>query len=124
MALRDDNVELVFDVLPKGKVILARKDPKRPTQLWRMTKDGLLVNVGFGSGGARFMEGSRRDSESSSSSDMVLDILSSSLDPTIYEPLMLRQPDTRRKLSQRWHFTEVRRANSYVTQMAKIYNNI
>lgn len=109
------------------------QDPKRHSQLWRITSDGLLLNVGSAAigGGARFGAtasslpaspvGAATTTASShsplgaggignaSGGSLVLDVLGTAVPDSVVEPqpLMLRQPDARRRLTQHWRFASV-----------------
>ncbi|XP_048580764.1 intermembrane lipid transfer protein VPS13D isoform X3 [Nematostella vectensis] len=95
-----DRRELVLDVPQGTAVILRRKEPLKRSQLWRMTGTGLLRHEGSSP-----LSDPRKPS--TSSSGLVLDI-DSLAPPTCgkYVRLVLSKPNTRRKHSQTWAFTE------------------
>ena len=91
---------LVFDV-EGARVFLSPKETGKRSQLWRMTSDGMLQH-----------EGSSPPQDPSQShavtmrNSLVLDIAGPAVQPSTYVPLMLRKPDERRQLTQKWRFTD------------------
>ncbi|XP_014665863.1 PREDICTED: vacuolar protein sorting-associated protein 13D-like [Priapulus caudatus] len=91
--------ELVLDV-PQGlAVILARKQPGRRSQLWRMTSAAMLEHEGTSEPRDPRRPVAQRQS-------LVLDIDAMAPQPDSYARLMLRKPDERRRRTQTWSFTE------------------
>ncbi|XP_071747088.1 intermembrane lipid transfer protein VPS13D [Lepeophtheirus salmonis] len=90
---------LVLDVESRSnRVILAPKLTGKRSQLWRMTASGLLQHEG---------SSPPRDPNhpTPSTEPIVLDIAGPAVQPHAYIPLVLRKADDRRRLTQRWKFT-------------------
>jgi len=96
-----DGVELVLDVPEGSRVVLCKKSGAKRSQLWRMTSTGMLQHEG---------SSPPQDPKSKKAPDhshtLVLDIAGPAVQPDDFVPLMLRKPDPRRSLTQRWRFTE------------------
>jgi len=102
-------MKLVLDV-PEGskKVIINRKEPGRRSQLWRMDENRRILH-----------EGSSPPKDPRKSSQLKLDKNSFVLDisahcpmPGHYSTLVLRKADTKRSLTQFWHFSKDGRLTS------------
>ena len=84
-------------------LFLGPKEAGKRSQLWRMTSGGMLQH-----------EGSSPPQDPGASKDqmipsgLVLDIAGPAVQPHTYVPLMLRKPDDRRQLTQKWRFIEGR----------------
>merc|ERR1719228_2466345 len=93
--------ELVLDVPEGTRVVLCKKSGAKRSQLWRMTSTGMLQHEG---------SSPPQDPKSKKAPDhshtLVLDIAGPAVQPDDFVPLMLRKPDPRRSLTQRWKFTE------------------
>ena len=103
---------LVLDV-EGTRVILARKEAGKRSQLWRMTSTGMLVHEGSSppqdprqSIQNTFSDGLTSLPPLPNTNVLVLDIAGTAVQPQTYIPLMLRKPDDRRQLTQRWKFTD------------------
>lgn len=92
--------QLVFDV-DGTKVFLAPKEAGKRSQLWRMTSSGMLQHEG--SSPPQDPTASHQEMMRKS---LVLDIAGPAVQPNKYVPLMLRKPDERRQLTQKWRFTD------------------
>ncbi|ODN01813.1 Vacuolar protein sorting-associated protein 13D [Orchesella cincta] len=92
-------LHLVLEV-PIGttKVTLAKKEPGKLSQLWRVNADGLIEHEG-----SRPL-GDPKQTEPSGTR-LVLDIAGSAPQPSQCVALMLRRPDKRRASTQHWEFT-------------------
>ncbi|RLU23666.1 hypothetical protein DMN91_003872 [Ooceraea biroi] len=89
---------LVLEAGPGGVVTLRRKQYGARSQLWRMTGDGQLQHEG---------SSPPRDKHSKAANMIfVLDIAGTAPQPFTYCPLALRKPDSRRKSTQTWRFTD------------------
>ncbi len=103
--------QLVLDV-EGTRVFLAKKETGKRSQLWRMTAAGMLQHEGSSPPQDPRKPTSLTPSKSASAGELmtrnalVLDIAGPAVQPTSYVPLMLRKPDDRRQLTQRWRFTE------------------
>ena len=102
---------LVLDV-EGTRVVLARKETGKRSQLWRMTSSGMLVHEGSSppQDPRNINHGTNRDGFNNlpplpNTNVLVLDIAGTAVQPHSYTPLMLRKPDERRQLTQRWKFT-------------------
>lgn len=95
-----ESMELVLDV-EGTKVILAKKEAGKRSQLWRMTSKGLLQHEGSSA-----PQDPKKSPEASMRNILVLDIGGQAVQPKHCVPLMLRKPDERRQLTQHWRFTE------------------
>jgi len=96
-----DGQNLVLDV--EGvKVFLAKKEPGRRSQLWRMTPTGMLQHEGS----SPPQEARRPTSVAPNFHCLVLDIAGPAVQPSRQIPLTLRKPDERRQSTQRWRFTD------------------
>ena len=102
---------LVLDV-EGTRVILARKEAGKRSQLWRMTVTGMLVHEGSSppQDPRNFNQSPDGDGLTNlpplpNTNVLVLDIAGAAVQPQSYTPLMLRKPDERRQLTQRWKFT-------------------
>lgn len=95
---------LVFDV--EGcKVFLAPKEAGKRSQLWRMTSNGMLQHEG--SSPPQDPTRNHHDAQQEAMrTGLVLDIAGPAVQPNTYVSLMLRKPDERRQLTQKWRFTE------------------
>jgi vacuolar protein sorting-associated protein 13D len=103
---------LVLDV-EGTRVILAPKEAGKRSQLWRMTSTGMLVHEGSSppqdprkSIQSTFSDGLTTLPPLPNTNVLVLDIAGTAVQPHSYTPLMLRKPDERRQLTQRWKFTD------------------
>ncbi|XP_076064677.1 vacuolar protein sorting 13D isoform X4 [Oratosquilla oratoria] len=92
--------QLVLDVPEGTRVRLARKELGRRSQLWRMTSTGMLQHEGS----SPPQDPTKK--KQNNANILVLDIAGPAPQPTEYQPLMLRKPDERRKLTQTWRFKE------------------
>ena len=103
----DLGMNLVLDV-EGTRVCLAPKEAGKRSQLWRMTSSGLLVHEGSSPPQDPSSRMHRRDAHHQDwmRNNLVLDIAGPAVQPNIFVPLMLRKPDERRQLTQRWRFTE------------------
>ncbi|KAK0083635.1 hypothetical protein PV325_008476 [Microctonus aethiopoides] len=89
---------LVLEAGPGGWVALRRIQFGARSQLWRMTGDGQLQHEG---------SSPPRDKHSrTSDSVLVLDIAGPAPQPFNYCALALRRPDSRRRSTQTWRFTD------------------
>ena len=102
---------LVLDV-EGTRVILAPKEAGKRSQLWRMTSTGMLVHEGSSppqdlskTSPRTFADGLTTPPPIPNSNVLVLDIAGTAVQPMSHVPLMLRKPDERRQLTQRWTFT-------------------
>ncbi|TRY62990.1 hypothetical protein TCAL_03981 [Tigriopus californicus] len=95
-----ESMELVLDV-EGTKVILAKKEAGKRSQLWRMTSQGLLQHEGSSA-----PQDPKKSPEVTMRNILVLDISGHAVQPKHCVPLMLRKPDERRKLTQYWRFTK------------------
>ena len=102
---------LVLDV-EGTRVILARKEAGKRSQLWRMTSTGMLVHEGSSppQDPINASQSANRDGLNNlppppNTNVLVLDIAGAAVQPQSCTPLMLRKPDERRQLTQRWKFT-------------------
>nr|XP_037268534.1 LOW QUALITY PROTEIN: vacuolar protein sorting-associated protein 13D-like [Rhipicephalus microplus] len=90
--------ELVLDVPQGTRVVINKKELGKRSQLWRMTSTGMLQH-----------EGSSTPREPRPSAEpgrmLVLDIAGLGPEPKKYTELMLRKPDSRRRLTQTWQFS-------------------
>ncbi|XP_025836301.1 vacuolar protein sorting-associated protein 13D [Agrilus planipennis] len=93
-----ENQQLVLDVVNSKQVILNRKIPGQRSQLWRMTASGQLQHEG--SSPPSHPQQPRSDNV------LVLDIEGPAPQPNTYNRLMLRKPDSRRRSTQTWRFTD------------------
>ena len=94
---------LVFDV-EGTRVYLAPKEAGKRSQLWRMTSGGMLQHEG--SSPPQDPKFSSHNHEIWPGKSLVLDIAGPAVQPHTYVPLMLRKPEERRQLTQKWRFTE------------------
>lgn len=94
------STQLVFDV-EGTKVFLAPKEVGKRSQLWRMTSSGMLQHEGS----SPPQDPSRNHTDNMRNS-LVLDIAGPAVQPNSCVPLMLRKPDDRRQLTQKWRFTD------------------
>ena len=108
----DSRHPLVLDV-EGTRVILAHKEAGKRSQLWRMTSTGMLQHEGSSPPqDARkairntASDGLTRVPPLPNTNVLVLDIAGTAVQPQSHVPLMLRKPDERRQLTQRWKFTE------------------
>lgn len=101
MAAMESN--LVFDV-EGTRVYLAPKEAGKRSQLWRMTSSGMLQHEG--SSPPQDPKFSSSSSHNDHGKSLVLDIAGPAVQPHTYVPLMLRKPEERRQLTQKWRFTE------------------
>ncbi len=90
------------------QVFLGKKQTGKRSQLWRMTPSGMLQHEGSSppqdpstASSANLMANLERAKNA-----LVLDIAGPGVQPTKQVPLMLRKPDERRQLTQRWRFTQ------------------
>lgn len=107
---RTDEKELVLEALAQGKVVLNRQniaDSSR-AQLWRLTADGYLENVGFNQRQMANRSTNSSSSNRSPPSPYVLDVLDAHSDRYGY-PLMLKSKSNDRNRFQIWTFTIVSR---------------
>ncbi|XP_043510419.1 vacuolar protein sorting-associated protein 13D isoform X1 [Frieseomelitta varia] len=89
---------LVLEAGPGGWVALRRKQYGARSQLWRMTGDGQLQHEG---------SSPPRDKHSRTPETvLVLDIAGTAPQPFTYCALALRKPDSRRRSTQTWRFTD------------------
>ncbi|XP_078044296.1 vacuolar protein sorting 13D isoform X1 [Augochlora pura] len=89
---------LVLEAGPGGWVALRRKQYGARSQLWRMTGDGQLQHEG---------SSPPRDKHSKTPETvLVLDIAGTAPQPFTYCALALRKPDSRRRSTQTWRFTD------------------
>ncbi|XP_066594830.1 intermembrane lipid transfer protein Vps13D isoform X2 [Prorops nasuta] len=88
---------LVLDAGPGGSIALKRKQFGVRSQLWRMTGDGQLQHEG---------SSPPRDKMSRPDTILVLDIAGTAPQPFSYCALALRKPDSRRRSTQTWKFTD------------------
>ena len=102
---------LVLDV-EGTRVVLAPKEAGKRSQLWRMTSTGMLVHEGSSPPQdprttiqKTFGDGLTTLPPLPNTNVLVLDIAGTAVQPNSYTPLMLRKPDDRRQLTQRWKFT-------------------
>ncbi|GLH07616.1 Vacuolar protein sorting-associated protein 13D [Gryllus bimaculatus] len=94
--------QLVLEV-PHGstRVVLARKEQGKRSQLWRMTGDGHLQHEGSSP-----PRDPRARIPTHSDYSLVLDIAGPAPQPSHYVNLELRRPDRRRTSTQTWRFTD------------------
>ena len=97
-----EDQQLVLDV-EGTRVFLSKKETGKRSQLWRMTAAGMLQHEG--SSPPQDPRGAHR-SDVANRNALVLDIAGPAVQPNSHVPLMLRKPDERRGLTQRWRFTE------------------
>lgn len=90
---------LVLEAGPGGWVALRKKQNGARNQLWRMTGEGQIQHEG---------SSPPRDKHSRTldNSVLVLDIAGTAPQPFTYCALALRRPDTRRRSTQTWRFTD------------------
>jgi vacuolar protein sorting-associated protein 13D len=97
---------LVLDV-EGTRIHLAPKEAGKRSQLWRMTSNGMLQHEGSCPPQDPSRGAASRDAQQELlKNSLVLDIAGPAVQPNSYVPLMLRKPDERRQLTQRWRFTE------------------
>uniref|UniRef100_A0A914WU78 Vacuolar protein sorting-associated protein 13 DH-like domain-containing protein n=1 Tax=Plectus sambesii TaxID=2011161 RepID=A0A914WU78_9BILA len=91
---RGEERELVLEALAQGKVVLNKYNPvdSSRSQLWRLTREGSLENVGL-------------NQRSPRATPMVLDVLDSLAERSNY-PLMMKARNPARDHYQLWTFTE------------------
>ena len=96
----DHATALVFDV-EGTRVYLSPKEAGKRSQLWRMTSNGMLQHEGSSP-----PQDPRQSHNDFLRKSLVLDIAGPAVQPNTYVPLMLRKPEERRQLTQKWRFTE------------------
>ena len=96
-----ENSELVLDVPEGTRIVLGKKSGAKRSQLWRMTSIGMLQHEGSSP-----PLDPKNKKQADQSHILVLDIAGPAVQPDAFVPLMLRKPDPKRSLTQRWRFSE------------------